>query len=365
MGSPRVFCGRFVLIGAMNPCSQGYYGDPIQECTCSNAMVTRYQADTRHPADSFAFAQDRLRAAAGPDRPGEAHIEVPRVEATLRVGEKLSDDRLGEPSPCLGHRTDAVRARVEAARFEGTRMVANADAPGKAGFRPGEVRDLCRLDDAGKSLLKAAMQQLHMSARAYHGKTLCVFLSNSARVARILKLARTMADPSMPQGRPGGERGDPDGASFGPAQDRPGGGDSISAQETAVARLISFQQPIAPEREQSPAKQYQPRRQTRNGLIPRQICDIILLGDRNPQGPGKVGIRMERITLAAVLRKEEDLYVAECPEVGTVSQGYTIDEAMSNLKEATELYLEEFPLPSTGKPLLTTFEIAVGGAVHA
>lgn len=91
----------------------------------------------------------------------------------------------------------------------------------------------------------------------------------------------------------------------------------------------------------------------------------MLLGDSNPQGPGKVGIRMERITLVAVLRKEEDLYVAECPEVGTVSQGYTIDEAMSNLKEATELYLEEFPLPSTGKPLLTTFEIAVGGVVHA
>lgn len=80
---------------------------------------------------------------------------------------------------------------------------------------------------------------------------------------------------------------------------------------------------------------------------------------------GKVGTGMERITLAAVIHKEEDLYVAECPEVGTVSQGYTVDEALSNLKEATELYLEEFPLPATGKPLLTTFEIAVGGAVHA
>ncbi len=44
----------------------------------------------------------------------------------------------------------------------------------------------------------------------------------------------------------------------------------------------------------------------------------------------------------AVLHKEDDLYVAECPEVGTVSQGYTIEEAIANLKEATELYLEEF-----------------------
>lgn len=45
----------------------------------------------------------------------------------------------------------------------------------------------------------------------------------------------------------------------------------------------------------------------------------------------------------AVLHKEEDLYVAECPEVGTVSQGYTIEEAIASIKEATELYLEEFP----------------------
>lgn len=50
-------------------------------------------------------------------------------------------------------------------------------------------------------------------------------------------------------------------------------------------------------------------------------------------------------TFTAVLHKEGDLYVAECPEVGTVSQGYTIEEAIANLKEATELYLEEFPLP--------------------
>lgn len=61
----------------------------------------------------------------------------------------------------------------------------------------------------------------------------------------------------------------------------------------------------------------------------------------------------------AVLHKEEDLYVAECPEVGTVSQGYTIEEAIANLKEATELYLEEFSLPEITHPLLTTFEATV------
>lgn len=63
-------------------------------------------------------------------------------------------------------------------------------------------------------------------------------------------------------------------------------------------------------------------------------------------------------TFTALLEKEEDMYIAKCPEVGTVSQGHTIDEALANLKEATELYLEEFPLKETRRPLLTTFEVA-------
>jgi predicted RNase H-like HicB family nuclease len=57
------------------------------------------------------------------------------------------------------------------------------------------------------------------------------------------------------------------------------------------------------------------------------------------------GSKMVRQTLTAVIHKEDDLYAAECSEIGTVSQGYTIEEAITNLKEATELYLEEFPLP--------------------
>jgi len=63
--------------------------------------------------------------------------------------------------------------------------------------------------------------------------------------------------------------------------------------------------------------------------------------------------------LTAVLHKEEDLYVAECPEVGTVSQGYSVEEAVANLKEATELYLEEFSLVPVTRPFLTTFDVAV------
>ena len=68
---------------------------------------------------------------------------------------------------------------------------------------------------------------------------------------------------------------------------------------------------------------------------------------------------MKTQTLTAILHKEEDLYVAECPEIGTVSQGYTVEEAISNLKEATELYLEGFPIDEVTRPILTTFEVAV------
>jgi predicted RNase H-like HicB family nuclease len=65
---------------------------------------------------------------------------------------------------------------------------------------------------------------------------------------------------------------------------------------------------------------------------------------------------MDTRTFTAILHKEEDLWVAECPEVGTVSQGTTVEDAVANLREATELYLEEFPLDVGGHPLLTTFE---------
>jgi predicted RNase H-like HicB family nuclease len=71
---------------------------------------------------------------------------------------------------------------------------------------------------------------------------------------------------------------------------------------------------------------------------------------------------MSQRTFTAILHREGDFYVAECPEVGTVSQGSSLDEAVANLKEATELFLEEFPLPDGERSLLTTFEVAVGTA---
>jgi len=62
-------------------------------------------------------------------------------------------------------------------------------------------------------------------------------------------------------------------------------------------------------------------------------------------------------TFTALLHKEGNLYVADCPELGTVSQGSSIEEALDNLREATELFLEEFPAPQEAHPLWTTFDV--------
>jgi magnesium chelatase family protein len=145
------FPASFQLISAMNPCPCGYAGDPIKPCTCSPSTVTKYQKRISGPL------LDRI----------DIHIEVPRVDY-----DKLSDNRLGEPS-------DVVRARVETARqiqrerFKADGVACNAD------MRPAEVRLFCSLDEAGRGLMKVAMNQLNLSARGYH---------------RVLKLARTIAD---------------------------------------------------------------------------------------------------------------------------------------------------------------------------
>ena len=136
----------------LHGCPCGYYGDPVKECTCSNSTISRYQKKISGPL------LDRI----------DIHVEVPRVDY-----DKLSDNRLGETSA-------AIRARVEAARKrQRERFV---DTPGvtcNGEMRPAEIREYCELDAAGQSLIKAAMRQLHLSARAYH---------------RILKLSRTIAD---------------------------------------------------------------------------------------------------------------------------------------------------------------------------
>jgi predicted RNase H-like HicB family nuclease len=76
--------------------------------------------------------------------------------------------------------------------------------------------------------------------------------------------------------------------------------------------------------------------------------------------PEKGGEQMS--TFTAIMHKEDAHYVAECPKVGTASQGENIKEAIENLQEATELYLEEFPLKQSFRPILTTFGIPVHAA---
>ena len=86
--------------------------------------------------------------------------------------EKLTDQRLGKASEMVRARVEAARAK-QRARFAGTDLACNAE------MRPADVRKYCKLDEAGTALLKAAMNQLQLSARAFH---------------RVLKLARTIAD---------------------------------------------------------------------------------------------------------------------------------------------------------------------------
>lgn len=67
---------------------------------------------------------------------------------------------------------------------------------------------------------------------------------------------------------------------------------------------------------------------------------------------------MKRRSFTVILHKEDDMYIAECPEIGTVDQGETIEQAIAGLREATRLYLEEFAPPETSPRLVTTIEVS-------
>jgi magnesium chelatase family protein len=103
----------------------------------------------------------------------DIHVEVLRVDY-----DKLTAERLGEPSEVIRTRVETAR-ETQRRRFAGTPLNSNAD------MGPTEVREICRLDETGRGLVRAAMQQLQMSARAFLG---------TRRVPRTLKLARTIAD---------------------------------------------------------------------------------------------------------------------------------------------------------------------------
>ncbi len=145
------FPANFQLVAAMNPCPCGHYGDPVKACTCSASTVTKYQKRISGPL------LDRI----------DIYIDVPRVDY-----EKLSERRQGEGSHAVRCRVEAAR-QIQRQRFSEDGIACNAD------MRPADVRKFCVLDEPCSTLMRNAMQQFQLSARAYH---------------RILKLARTIAD---------------------------------------------------------------------------------------------------------------------------------------------------------------------------
>ncbi len=138
---------RFMLVAAMNPCPCGFYGDPKRECRCSPNMILKYRNKISGPL------LDRI----------DIHVEVPTVKY-----KEMAGDSTGEPS-------DKIRVRVEAARAIQRNRLGRVNAQ----MSPKELKEFCRLDDECQELLKMAMTELNLSARAYD---------------RILKVSRTIAD---------------------------------------------------------------------------------------------------------------------------------------------------------------------------
>ncbi len=146
---------RFMLVAAMNPCPCGHYGDAKRECRCTPIQMQRYRNRISGPL------LDRI----------DIHVEVPAMEY-----QQLASLEKGEGSA-------QIRARVVASRVVQRERFAKGKSAHaihcNANMRSKDVHKHCVLDDAAQALLKAAMADLHLSARAYD---------------RILKVARTIAD---------------------------------------------------------------------------------------------------------------------------------------------------------------------------
>lgn len=145
------FPAKFILMAAMNPCPCGYHGDEERACICSQAQIANYGKKISGPII------DRI----------DIHIEVPRVKF-----EKLAADTIAEKSADIKVRVEQAR-KIQRARFRDSSFITNAEMTSEA------VKKYCQVDNISKQLLKNAVDQMHLSARAYF---------------RILKLARTIAD---------------------------------------------------------------------------------------------------------------------------------------------------------------------------
>jgi len=160
---PRVhatlrFPADIMLVAAMNPCPCGYFTDPKHDCTCTPNMIERYLSRISGPLI------DRI----------DIHIEVPPVPWR----ELRADSPGGMDSAIM--RTQVVAARQrQHRRFGGRAGADSAAAATNAAMASRQVRRHCRLDEAGEMLLKQAMNELGLSARAHD---------------KVLRIARTIAD---------------------------------------------------------------------------------------------------------------------------------------------------------------------------
>jgi magnesium chelatase family protein len=145
------FPARFMLVGAMNPCPCGYFGDAHHACHCTPLMIQRYRSRISGPL------MDRI----------DIHIEVPSVRYR-----ELSAEAGGESSDQIRQRISRARS-IQKDRFKHSRIHFNSS------MSPRQIEKYCAIDSQGHSLLESCVDRLGMSARAH---------------ARILKVARTIAD---------------------------------------------------------------------------------------------------------------------------------------------------------------------------
>lgn len=147
------FPARFTLVAAMNPCPCGNATDPEKACSCSPGQIIKYQHKISGPI------LDRI----------DLHVEVPRIKF-----EKLSENFPAESSAAIRKRVEKAR-QIQAGRFTGSAILANSEMENE------QIKKFCALDQSCLELMKNAVTNLHLSARAYY---------------RIIKVARTIADLS-------------------------------------------------------------------------------------------------------------------------------------------------------------------------
>lgn len=152
-GGTLQFPAKFLLVAAMNPCPCGYLNDPVHPCTCTPTQILKYQKKISGPL------LDRI----------DLHVEVPRLSF-----EELTANDSGETS-------DTVRRRVQMAREKQKERFQDLSIFTNAEMTPQHLKSFCKIDYDTLTFLKNAVNQLHLSTRAYH---------------RILKIARTIADLS-------------------------------------------------------------------------------------------------------------------------------------------------------------------------